>query len=97
VGLFSGKDTLNVTSTAYSWKKNEIKIEDGYLISKGIITNIRVPIEAIETVVWSMNPAKPTLAPSLKIIGKGVVLVELAVGIDLINEIQDWILKNIVK
>lgn len=97
MALFGGKDTLTVTDTEYSWKKNEIKIVDGYLTSKGIINNIRVPIADIETAVWSINPTKPTLAPTLKIIGRGVVLAELAVGIDIISDIQDWILKNIVK
>ncbi|MCM3675030.1 hypothetical protein M3699_14325 [Peribacillus simplex] len=97
MALFGGKETLTVTDKEYSWKKNEIKIENGYLVSKGIINNIRVPLSAIETAVWSINPTKPTIVPTLKIIGRGVVLAELAVGIDIINDIQDWILKNIVK
>ncbi|MBT2605629.1 hypothetical protein J7E55_21855 [Bacillus sp. ISL-53] len=97
MALFGGKETLTVTDTEYSWKKNEIKIIEGYLVSKGVINNIRVPLNAIETAVWSLNPTKPTITPTLKIIGKGVVLAELAVGIDIINDIQDWILKNIVK
>ncbi|MGY3314657.1 hypothetical protein ACV242_003153 [Peribacillus simplex] len=97
MALFGGKETSTVTDKEYVWKKNEIKIENGYLVSKGIINNIRVPLNAIETAVWSINPTKPTIAPTLKIIGKGVVLAEMAVGIDIINDIQDWILKNIVK
>lgn len=97
MALFGGKNTLTATETEYSWKKNKIKIENGYLTSSGVINTIRVPLNAIETVVWSMNPAKATIIPTLKIIGKGVVLAEIQVGIDIINDIQDWILANAVK
>ncbi|MCK2017954.1 hypothetical protein [Peribacillus frigoritolerans] len=41
MALFGGKETSTVTDKEYVWKKNEIKIENGYLVSKGIINNIR--------------------------------------------------------
>ncbi|MGE8205921.1 hypothetical protein ACQKP0_15315 [Heyndrickxia sp. NPDC080065] len=89
------KCEFSTTNTEFIWKKNKLVIEDGYLITSGVINNIRVPLKSIETVVWCINPAKPTISPALKIIGKGIVLAEIQVGTDIINDIQDWILKKV--
>ncbi|MDH5161830.1 hypothetical protein [Heyndrickxia oleronia] len=92
MALLEEMSTLTTTNTEFIWKKNKIVIDNGYLTTSGVINNIRVPLNAIETVVWSINPAKPTLSPCLKIIGKGIVLAEIQIGIDIINDVQDWIL-----
>jgi len=84
-----------VTATQYCWKKNVIKVENGYLISKGLITNVRIPLQHIDTVVYSMNPKKPALVPGLKIIGKGVILAEMDISAEYIERIQDWLLQVI--
>ncbi|GIN87650.1 hypothetical protein J6TS2_40360 [Heyndrickxia sporothermodurans] len=95
MALLGENTTWTTTNTEFFWKKNRLIVENGYLTSSGVINNIRVPLRAIETVVWSINPAKPTISPSLKIIGKGIVLAEIQVGIDIINDVQDWILTKI--
>ncbi|MEK4029515.1 MULTISPECIES: hypothetical protein [Bacillaceae] len=83
------------TDTEYRWKKNVIKVDKGFLISKGIVTNVRIPIHHIDTVVYSMNPKKPALVPGLKIIGKGTVLAELDISGEYIESVQDWLLQVI--
>lgn len=84
-----------VTATEYAWKKNSIKVEHGYLISKGMITNVRIPLQHIDTVVYCMNPKKPALVPSLKIVGKGVILAELEIAPNYVESVQDWLLQAI--
>lgn len=95
MALLGENNTWTTTNTEFFWKKNRIIVENGYLTSCGVINNIRVPLNAIETVVWSINPAKPTISPALKIIGKGIVLAEIQVSVDVINDVQDWILTKI--
>ncbi|OMP66931.1 hypothetical protein [Domibacillus epiphyticus] len=84
-----------VTETSYCWKKNIVKVEDGYLKSTGMITNTRIPIVHIDTVVYSYNPKKPAIVPILKIIGKGTVLCEMEISAEHIEAVQDWILRVI--
>ncbi|MED3655285.1 hypothetical protein P4489_13350 [Heyndrickxia sporothermodurans] len=95
MAYLDGSNVLTESNMEYLWKKNKITIENGYLMSSGLINNVRVPLKAIETVVWAINPAKPTLSPALKIIGKGIVLAEIQIGIDIINDVQDWILEKL--
>ncbi|KIL74526.1 hypothetical protein [Bacillus badius] len=95
---FLNEDTAvecTATATEYCWKKNVIKVDNGFLISKGPITNVRIPVQHIETVVYSMNPKKPALVPGLKIIGKGTVLAELDISAEYIESVQDWLLQVI--
>jgi hypothetical protein len=42
-----------------------------------------------------INATKPSLSVDLQIIGKGTVLGTLAVGIDLKDEIQDWLVDKL--
>lgn len=95
--MFKAKETRDVTNTEFIWKKNYFKIKDGYLKTGGTLNTNRIPLNAIETVVWSLNPLKPTMTPPLRVIGKGVVLAEIPVGIDIIEDIQDWIVNNVIK
>jgi len=81
-----------VTESSYSWKKNCVKVEDGYLKSTGMVTNTRIPIKHVDTVVYSYNPKKPAIVPVLKIIGKGTVLCEMEISTEHIEAVQDWIL-----
>lgn len=85
------------TDTEYCWKKNVIKVDKGFLISKGLVTNVRIPIHHIDTVVYSMNPKKPAIVPGLKIIGKGTVLAELDISGEYIESVQDWLLQVIAR
>lgn len=89
------KATRNVNDNEFTWKKNVIKIENDYLLTGGTLHTTRIPLDSIETVVWSLNPLKPTIAPNIRIIGKGVILAELPIGLDIINDVQDWILEKI--
>ena len=91
MGLFGS--ALTKTDTEYSWKQNKISIENGYLKSAGLINTVRIPLHHIDTVTYSIEGIK--IAQELKIIGKGTVLGTLKVGLDLIDEIQDWILNKI--
>ncbi|MBM7649199.1 hypothetical protein JOC78_002152 [Bacillus ectoiniformans] len=84
-----------VTDQEYLWKKNCIKAENNYLVSKGLITNVRIPIKHIDTVVYSMNPKKPAIVPVLKIIGQGTVLAEMDIPAIYIESVQDWLLQVI--
>ncbi|OZI12871.1 hypothetical protein CD798_06110 [Bacillaceae bacterium SAOS 7] len=86
-----------VTDTECLWKKNVIKIENGYLVSKGLVTNVRIPLHHVDTVVYSMNPKKPALVPGLKIVGKGVILAEMDISAEYIETVQDWLLQVIEK
>lgn len=80
------------TDTEFCWKKNVIKVDRGFLVSKGPVTNVRIPIGHIDTVVYSMNPKKPAIVPGLKIVGKGAVLAELDISGEYIESVQDWLL-----
>lgn len=94
--MFGSKEKgRQVTETSFTWKKNEIHIEGNYLVTKGTLINNRIPLKAIDTVVWAMNPLKPSLVPSLRIIGQGVVLGEIGVGLDIISDVQDWLLEKL--
>lgn len=97
MGLFGKSGEKIVTDREYSWKQNTIRIDGDYLLSSGVTTTVRVPVASIETVTWSMNPLKPTIAPNLKIIGCGTTLAEMAIGVDIINDVQDWFMKNVIK
>ncbi|KAB7704225.1 hypothetical protein F9802_18205 [Bacillus aerolatus] len=98
MAVFMDGDTAiecTATDTEYCWKKNVIKVDKGFLISKGLITNVRIPIHHIDTVVYSLNPKKPAIMPGLKIIGKGVVLAEMDITGEYIESVQDWLLRVI--
>lgn len=98
MGLFSSKKPKTITENEFSWKDNIIEItEGGYLQSSGLINMVRIPLRHIETVTYSINTLKPSINVDLHIIGKGVVLGTLTVGIDLKDEIQDWLLDKLEK
>lgn len=42
-----------------------------------------------------INATKPSISVELRIIGKRTVLGHLAVGIDLKDEIQDWLVEKL--
>ncbi|OES45607.1 hypothetical protein [Domibacillus iocasae] len=84
-----------VTELSYCWKKNSVKIEDGYLKSTGMITNTRIPLKHLDTVVYSYNPKKPAIVPVLKMIGRGAVLCEMEISAEHIEAVQDWMLRAI--
>ncbi|WP_312498080.1 hypothetical protein [Bacillus luti] len=95
MGLFGAKNTKMITDTEFSWKDNVIKITDTYVESSGLINIVRVPKKHIETVAYEIKTGKVSMSVDLHLIGKGVVLGTIAVGIDLKDEIQDWLLKNL--
>lgn len=89
------KVNYSITDNEFSWSNNSFKIEDDFLIADGLLNNFRVPLNSIETVVWSRNPMKPEVAISMRIVGKGVVLVDADVPFDRVSEVQNWILNRI--
>lgn len=96
MALFGSKtDGKIVTDSEFSWKKNKISIKNGYLQSEGLINIVRIPIKHIDTVTYMINATKPSMSVDLRIIGKGTVLGTLAVGIDLKDEIQDWLIDKL--
>ncbi|HHT7202547.1 MULTISPECIES: hypothetical protein [Bacillus] len=95
MGLFGTKNAKIVTDTEFSWKDNKIKITDTYVESSGLINFVRVPKKHIETVAYEIKTGKVSMSVDINLIGKGVVLGTIAVGIDLKEEVQDWLLKNL--
>lgn len=96
MALFGSKASDKIVNQKeFSWKSNKIKIENGYLTSEGLINIVRIPIKDVETVTYTIEGVKEAFTPELNIIGKGVILGKLKVGIDLKDEIQDWILERI--
>lgn len=95
MGLFGSKTAKIVTDTEFSWKDNKIKITDFYVESSGLINIVRVPKKHIETVTYEIKTGKVSMSVDINLIGKGVVLGTIAVGIDLKDEVQDWLLKNL--
>ena len=53
MGLFGS--SLKKTDTEFSWNKNKIVIEDGYLRSEGLINTSRIPMKHIDTVTYSFE------------------------------------------
>jgi hypothetical protein len=94
MGFFSTKGST-ITDNEYSWKKNKISIQNGYLVSEGLINIVRIPTKHIETVTYSIEGVKEVFTPELQLIGKGVVLGKLKVGVDLRDEIQDWLMEKL--
>ncbi|OXS80013.1 hypothetical protein [Domibacillus enclensis] len=90
-----GQAEAEITESSYCWKKNSVKVEDGYLKSTGMVTHTRIPLKHIDTVVYSYNPKKPAIVPVLKIIGKGTVLCEMEISAEHIEAVQDWMLNVI--
>ncbi|MCC2483681.1 hypothetical protein LKM01_17805 [Bacillus pacificus] len=95
MGLFGTKNAKTITDTEFSWKDNKIKITDTYVQSSGLINVVRVPKKHIETVAYEIKTGKVSMSVDINLIGKGVVLGTIAVGIDLKEEVQDWLLKNL--
>lgn len=95
MGLFGSKTAKVVTDTEFSWKDNKIKITDTYVESSGLINIVRVPKKHIETVTYEIKTGKVSMSVDINLVGKGVVLGTIAVGIDLKDEVQDWLLKNL--
>ncbi|MDF2902411.1 MAG: hypothetical protein K0S25_49 [Bacillus sp. (in: firmicutes)] len=94
--MFGSKEKgITITENEFSWKKNKISIQNGFLVSEGLINVVRVPVRHIETVTYSIEGMKEVLTPELKLIGKGAVLGTLKVGVDLRDDIQDWILEKL--
>ena len=93
--LTENQNEAVVTDLSYCWKKNSLKVEEGYLKSTGMVTNTRIPLKHVDTVVYSYNPKKPAIVPVLKIIGKGAVLCEMEISAEHIEAVQDWILQAI--
>ncbi|EEM16203.1 hypothetical protein COM13_28410 [Bacillus pseudomycoides] len=96
MGIFGAKNPKAITDNKFTWKNNVIEItEDGYLLTSGIIGIVRIPVRHIETVTYTMNPLKPSIDIDINLIGKGVVLGKIIVGMDLKDEVQDWLLERI--
>jgi len=95
MGLFSSKNPKTITDTEFLWKDNAIKITDTYVETSGLINFVRVPKKHIETVTYEIKTGKVSVSVDINLIGKGVVLGTIAVGIDLKEEVQDWLLKNL--
>jgi hypothetical protein len=94
--LFGSKNSgVNVTENEFSWKKNKISVVNGYLVSEGLINVVRIPVRHIETVTYSIEGVKEAITPELRIIGKGTILGTLKVGVDLKDDIQDWLIENL--
>lgn len=89
MGLFSQPKAIN-TPSEYSFKHNFLKVNGDFLEIGGLIGTARVHLDAIETVAYSVKV--PGITMALKIIGCGVVLAEVNVGVDIMNEVQEWIL-----
>ncbi|MBD5797722.1 hypothetical protein BHU24_18635 [Bacillus pseudomycoides] len=99
MGIFGAKNPKAITDNKFTWKNNVIEItEDGYLLTSGIIGIVgivRIPVRHIETVTYTMNPLKPSIDIDINLIGKGVVFGKIIVGMDLTDEVQDWLLERI--
>jgi hypothetical protein len=94
--MFGSKEKgITVTANEFAWKKNRIAIQNGFLVSEGLINVVRIPVKHIETVTYSIEGVKEAIAPELSIIGKGTVLGTLKVGVDLKDDIQDWLIENL--
>ncbi|TSI19921.1 hypothetical protein FOT98_09005 [Bacillus sp. HY001] len=95
MGLFGAKNPKQITANEFMWKDNIIKITDMYVESAGLINIVRVPKKHIETVTYEIKTGKVSMSVDINLIGKGVVLGTIAVGIDLKDEVQDWLLKSL--
>ena len=96
MGIFGAKNPKAITDNKFTWKNNVIEItEAGYLLTSGIIGIVRIPVRHIETVTYTMNPLKPSIDIDINLIGKGVVFGKIIVGMDLTDEVQDWLLERI--
>ncbi|MFY3790429.1 hypothetical protein ACOQFO_01725 [Ureibacillus sp. MALMAid1270] len=102
MGFFRGKNGVNVTDSEFTWKTNFLKINGRFLETGGLIGTIRVPIDAIETIVIEtlepmdslniLKAAKEAMSPRVILIGKGTRLAYLKIGIDIANDVQEWLL-----
>lgn len=95
LGIFGKDSAFKITENEITWKQNSIKIEKGYIVSAGLINIVRIPLRHVDTVSISSSGIKDAILPELNIIGKGTVLGTLKVGIDIKDEIQDWLLGKI--
>lgn len=86
------KEAAIVTEQSFSWKKNCLEVQHGWLKSTGMITNARIKVAHIDTVVYVSNPKKPAIPPLLRIIGKGTVLCEMDIAPDYMEDVQDWLM-----
>lgn len=107
MGIFSKGKKNTFSESEISWKGNSIKINGAFFETEGLIGAVRIPLDAIETVVIETNEpiesfnvikaAKEAMTPRVVLVGKGTKLAYLKVGIDGANEIQEWILDKIQK
>ncbi|EOO65512.1 hypothetical protein ACQVPJ_26240 [Bacillus mycoides] len=95
MSLFGTKNPKQITDNEFTWKKNTIKITDMYVESSGLINIVRIPKKHIETVTYQIKTTKPSMSVDINLIGKGVVLGTIDVGIDLKDEIQDWLMSRL--
>lgn len=95
MGLFGTKNPKTVTDTEFAWKDNKIKITERYVETSDLINFIRVPKKHIETVTYEIKTVKVAMSVDINLIGKGVILGTIAVGIDLKDEVQDWLLEKL--
>lgn len=94
--MFGTKDKgVQITENEFVWKKNRIAIENGYLVTEGIINIVRIPVKAIETVTYCIDGVKDAITPELRIIGKGTILGTIKVGIDIKDDVQDWLIEKL--
>ncbi|WP_242280915.1 MULTISPECIES: hypothetical protein [Bacillus cereus group] len=49
----------------------------------------------IETVTYEIKTVKVAISVDINLIGKGVILGTIAVGIDLKDEVLDWLLEKL--
>lgn len=107
MALFGGdkKNGKTVSDSEFSWKSNFLKINGRFLETGGLIGTCRVPLNAIETVVIEtiepmdslnvLKAAKEAMSPRVILIGKGTRLTYIKVGLDIANDIQEWLLDKI--
>lgn len=94
--MFGSKEKgITINENEFAWKKNRIAVQNGFLVSEGLINVVRIPVKHIETVTYSIEGVKEAITPELRIIGKGTVLGTLKVGVDLKDDIQDWIIEKL--
>ncbi|PNK22282.1 hypothetical protein CBR59_31565 [Bacillus thuringiensis] len=93
MGLFGTKNPKTVTDTEFSCKDNKIK--EGFVETSGLINFILVPKKHIETATYEIKTGKVAMSVDINLIGKGVILGIIAVGIDLKDEVQDWLLEKL--
>lgn len=99
MALFGGKkeELFTMEDSVIEFNKNILKIEESngidFLVTNGIIGMNRIPLKDIDTVVWGLDGVG--INTDLKIVGKGIILGQIKVGVNLAGRLQEWILLKI--